>query len=176
MRLSQRLIHASTDCVFSGRHGRYRVDDERDAKDVYGLSKILGEQIAANGRCTVIRCSVVGPEVNGSYGLMGWFLRQHGAVEGYLNHLWNGITTLEWAKVCSEVISGQYGQYAAILQPGIEPSLSKCELLGLIRRVWEKIEIKPVNAPESINRTLVPTSLRRPFCEQLTELKTWWRL
>ena len=175
MRDDQQLIHASTDCVFSGKRGSYRIDDEQDAEDAYGLSKILAEAVAGDSRCTVIRTSIVGPELNGSYGLMGWFLRQDGEVEGYLNHSWNGITTLEWTKVCFEIIRAGNLQRPAIVQPGVEPAVSKYELLTLIGRIWEKnICIKPVNAPQAVDRTLVPTSVRPPLDEQLPEMKEWY--
>jgi len=171
----QHLIHASTDCVFSGKSGSYRVHDERDAEDAYGLSKILGEAVADESRCAVIRTSMIGPELNGSYGLMSWFLLQDGEVEGYVNHRWNGITTLEWAKVCFEIMTTGDTQRAAIVQPGVEPAVSKYELLALISCIWEKkVRIKPVDAPEAIDRTLVPTSLRPALTEQLAELKEWY--
>jgi dTDP-4-dehydrorhamnose reductase len=175
MRENQRLIHASTDCVFSGTRGAYLWDDERDATDAYGLSKILGEAVADDPRCTIIRASIIGPEPGGGHGLMGWFLRQEVEVKGYVNHFWNGITTLEWAKVCLEIIAGSDSHRRAIVQPGVEPAVSKYELLTLISRTWEKeISIKPVNAPEAIDRTLVPTWLRSPLDEQLAEMKVWY--
>ena len=176
LRDDQHLIHAGTDCVFSGKRGSYRVDDERDAEDTYGLSKILAESVASDSRCVVIRTSMIGPELNGSYGLMSWFLRQDGEVEGYVNHRWNGITTLEWAKVCFEIMTAGDSQRSVIVQPGIEPTVSKYELLALISRIWEKDHgLKPVNAPTSIDRTLVPTSLRPSLAEQLAEMKEWYR-
>ena len=99
--------------------------------------------IADDPRCAVIRTSIIGPELGEGHGLMGWFLRQDGEVNGYVNHLWNGITTLEWAKVCFEIISRGDSPRRAIAQPGIEPAVSKYELLALISRVWEKeIRIK----------------------------------
>ena len=175
MRETQRLIHASTDCVFSGKRGRYHPDDEPDAEDAYGLSKILAEAVADDSRSVVIRTSMIGPELGEGHGLMGWFLRQNGEVKGYVNHFWNGITTLEWAKVCFEIISGSDRQHRAIVQPGVEPAVSKYDLLALISRVWEKeISIKPVNAPEAIDRTLVPTRLRPALDEQLAEMKVWY--
>jgi dTDP-4-dehydrorhamnose reductase len=175
IRNNQRLIHASTDCVFSGRRGGYRVCDERDASDAYGVSKILAEAIADDPRCTVIRTSIIGPERGEGHGLMGWFLRQNDEVKGYTNHLWNGITTLEWAKLCGEIISGARTPPATIVQPGVEPPISKCELLKLIAHSWQKeCSIEPVNAPEEINRTLVPTLTRPALEEQLREMRDWY--
>jgi dTDP-4-dehydrorhamnose reductase len=175
MRPGQRLIHASTDCVFSGGRGSYLPEDERDGEDVYGMSKILAEAIVGNSGCTVVRTSIIGPELGDGHGLMGWFLRQRGEVEGYVNHLWNGITTLEWAKVCFEIISGSVSHCGTVAQPAIVPPVSKYELLTFIRRIWKKdIDIKSVSAPEAIDRTLVPTSLRPAIDKQLLELKAWY--
>jgi dTDP-4-dehydrorhamnose reductase len=123
MRCEQRLIHASSDCVFSGRRGQYSVADERDAEDVYGLSKALGEAVAQSGRCWVIRTSIIGPELGKGWGLMGWFLRQSGEVNGYTNHLWNGITTLEWAGIAWELIGGQLSAEGPLIQAGTLPAM-----------------------------------------------------
>lgn len=176
LRSGQRLIHASTDCVFSGERGGYRLDDERDAADAYGLSKILAEAIADDARCTVIRASVIGPETGDGRGLMNWFQRQRGEVNGFTNHLWNGITTLEWAKLCCELIRGaRMTNGVGIIQPGIEPAVSKYELLALINRIWDRrVIIKSVRAPRTIDRTLVPSLLRPALSSQLAELKEWY--
>lgn len=171
----QHLIHASTDCVFSGQRGGYRLDDERDATDAYGLSKILAEAIADDPRCTVIRTSIIGPEPGEGRGLMAWFLSQLSEVNGFVNHRWNGITTLEWAKLCGEIISGGQPLRCTIVQPGVEPSVSKYELLRLIACTWQKeISIKPINATETIDRTLVPTLTRPSLAGQLRETYDWY--
>jgi dTDP-4-dehydrorhamnose reductase len=177
LRANQRLVQPSTDCVFSGHRGSYQVDDERDAADVYGLSKILAESVACADRVTVLRTSIIGPEPDNGQGLMAWFFRQNASVDGFMNHLWNGITTLEWARVCWEVIRGEHLQLGPILQIGTNPPVSKYELLRLINRTWEhEVAIRPVNAPEAIDRTLVPTLLRPALEQELVELKEWyWR-
>ena len=175
MREGQRLVQASTDCVFSGQRGGYSVNDKRDATDAYGLSKTLAED-ACDARCTVIRTSIIGPELEDGYGLMSWFLRQDGTVAGFLNHRWNGITTFEWAKACWEVISEEHLEQGPILQAGVEPAVSKYELLRLIGRTWEhEIPVQPVNAPEAIDRTLVPNLPRQMLEKQLAEMKDWYR-
>ncbi|HEY5724172.1 MAG TPA: sugar nucleotide-binding protein, partial [Allosphingosinicella sp.] len=78
-----RLVHISTDCVFSGRAGNYRESDIPDAEDLYGRSKLLGEVDVPNA--TTLRTSIVGPEPSGAqgFGLLEWFLRQPGPVKGY---------------------------------------------------------------------------------------------
>lgn len=175
LRPDQRLVHASTDCVFSGRRGAYPIDGELDAEDIYGLSKALGEAVARPSRCVVMRTSIIGPELGSGYGLMGWFLRQSGEVNGYTNHLWNGITTLEWSKICWELISDRLEPVEPVVQPGIEPPMCKYDMLQLIGQIWGlSVKIRAVEAKEAVDRTLMPT-LKRPGLEQqLRELKTWY--
>ena len=169
----QRLIHASTDCVFSGRRGAYRVDDECDAEDLYGFSKILAESAAERGRCIMLRTSIIGPETASAYGLMAWFLTQRKPVGGFRNHLWNGVTSLEWAKICAELIAGELPAEAVLQTAAAEP-VSKYELLSLIASRWPgSAEVQPVDAPERIDRTLVPQVRRPPLEAQLDELKAW---
>lgn len=174
---SQRLIHASTDCVFSGERGRYHTQDFKDAGNDYGLSKALGEAVALDPRVTCLRVSLVGPEGargTGS-GLLGWFLKQEGPVQGYTNHFWNGITTLEWAKTAFEMMRGTVGSCSSgVVQLGVAEHLSKHDLLQMFAEVWEHpIEIQPFAAPEPVDHTLVPQVVRPPLQEQLRELREW---
>ena len=171
----QKMIHASTDCVFSGRQGPYAVDACRDTRDLYGLSKALGELHAAPDRFVVIRSSIIGPERGTAWGLMAWFLAQSGQVQGYLDHLWNGITTLEWAKICRDLIRGELLAPEGLIQPGCWPPLSKCEILALIGRIWgHSAAVYPVASGQSVNRSLVPTHPRPPLQDQLEELHSWY--
>lgn len=172
---NQRLVHASTDCVFSGKSGNYSIDSEQDAQDVYGLSKAMGEKIAQAGRCWVIRTSIIGPELDGGSGLMGWFLRQSGQVNGYTNHFWNGITTLEWAKICLELMSKRLKNAGPIIQAGSASTMSKYEVLKLIARIWNRpVKVRAVETTEAINRALIPTAMRQELNKQLVELKSWY--
>ncbi len=86
LRPDQRLIHASTDCIFSGNSGNYNINSDADPVDEYGLSKLIGECVAESGRAFVLRTSIIGPELNGHAGLMSWFLCQQGNVNGFTNH------------------------------------------------------------------------------------------
>ena len=176
MRPEQRLIHASSDCVFSGRRGRYAVSDERDAEDVYGLSKALGEAVAQPGRCWVLRTSIIGPELGRGWGLMGWLLRQSGEVNGYTNHLWNGITTLDWAEAAWDLMNGRLGAEGPLIQAGTWPAMSKCEVLRLIGQAWGlAVNVRPTEAKATVDRSLLPT-LKRPDLEhQLSRLRAWYR-
>jgi dTDP-4-dehydrorhamnose reductase len=175
LRRDQRLIYASTDCVFSGRSGHYSIDSEPDPEDVYGLSKLLGECVAEPGRAYVLRTSVIGPESTYGVGLMSWFLQQQGSVRGFVNHLWNGITSLEWSKVCLELMHGQQPLETPLWQVGVWPPVSKYELLQMIGSAWgHGVLIEAVNAPGSVDRSLKPTWVRHALPAQLLELKQWY--
>jgi dTDP-4-dehydrorhamnose reductase len=177
VRTNQHIIHASTDCVFDGHRGHYRVDDEPTADDPYGFSKRLGEMIAGRPNVTVLRVSIIGPDYRpNTRGLLAWFLSSSTTAEGYTNWRWNGITTLEWADVALEVIERRHrGEpLAPVLQPATTP-ISKYELLVRFREVYQsRREIVPVAAPIATDRTLVPTEPRPPIDEQLIRLREWY--
>lgn len=177
----QRLLHASTDCVFAGRRGGYRVDDERDAEDIYGVSKLLGEAVARRPRTTVVRTSIVGPErpdaAGAGKGLLAWFLSQPEGepLRGFTNHRWNGITTLEWAKLADELIAAadRGAALPSVIQPATEV-VTKYELLCRFRQAFDTAHvIDPVAAAEGADRSLVPTHPRAPIEAQLAELSAW---
>ena len=132
-----RLIHISTDCVFSGKKGGYKEDDFRDAYDTYGLSKALGEVI--NNIDLTLRTSIVGPELkeNGE-GLLHWFFNQNGKINGFINTYWSGVTTLFLAsaieKAIDENITGLYH-----VTNGIK--INKFDLLSLAKKVWKRNDL-----------------------------------
>jgi len=97
-------IQIATDCVYSGTDGNYTESSSHDALDVYGKSKSLGEVHSEN--FLNIRSSIIGPEVGRSQSLLEWFKSQDGSkrLQGFSNHMWNGVTTLQFAKVCSSII------------------------------------------------------------------------
>lgn len=104
--LGFRLLHVSTDCVFEGSRGLYRVEEEPDATSAYGRSKALGEVF--NDRDLTIRTSIVGPELTTSgTGLLLWFMRQSGPIPGWTKAIWSGLTTLELARVIEAVVAGR---------------------------------------------------------------------
>lgn len=136
-KLNFKLIHISTDCVFSGDDGAYDENAVRDGDTIYARTKILGEVI--NNRDITIRTSIVGPELkNNGTGLLHWFLNQTGEINGFENVFWSGVTTLELAKVIDECIiqniSGLYN-----LAP--EKKISKYDLLCLFKEIWNKKNI-----------------------------------
>ena len=173
LRPDQRIIHASSDGVFSGKTGNYAVDAERDATDPYGFSKILGEVIAEPDRAFVIRTSIIGPSAEKNTGLLSWFLSQTSPVKGFTNHIWNGITTLEWTKLCTEIIAAP-SAFPSILQPACVTPVSKFEILQAIADAWAyKIAVSPTEHATPLNRTLLPTHKRPPIQNQLAEIAAW---
>lgn len=99
-----RIIQIATDCVFSGTKGNYLEDSPHDALDVYGKTKSLGEVFTKN--VLNIRCSIIGPELKNKLSLLEWFLSQKNgsAIHGFVQHKWNGVTTLQFAKLCLKII------------------------------------------------------------------------
>lgn len=96
-----RLIHLSTDCVFSGRTGNYRESDPPDPMDLYGRSKLLGEVEEAPG--LTLRTSIIGLELSRFTGLVEWFLAQRGIIHGFTRAIYTGFTTRELARVLDHV-------------------------------------------------------------------------
>jgi dTDP-4-dehydrorhamnose reductase len=136
-----RVIHFSTDCVFSGRKGRYTEDDLSDAEDLYGKSKFLGEVATMNA--ITLRTSIIGRELSQHRSLLDWFLSQNGSsVRGFRRVVYSGITTNEMANVVTTLIS-DLPTLSGIYQVASEP-ITKYELLKLIRDAYGlDIEIAP---------------------------------
>lgn len=92
-----RLIHVSTDCVFTGAKGNYLESDQPDALDLYGRSKLLGEVDYPNA--VTLRTSIIGTELGSAHGLVGWFLAQSGSVKGFTKAVFSGLPTAVLAQV-----------------------------------------------------------------------------
>lgn len=135
-----RLIHVSTDCVFDGARGGYVEADAPDARDLYGLSKYLGE--VDQPHAITLRTSIIGPELGSANGLVGWFLAQQGRVSGYSKAVFSGLSTLELSRVIRDRVLPRpdlRGLYHVSADP-----ISKHDLLELVAEVWGKtIEIVP---------------------------------
>jgi len=128
-----RLIHFSTDCVFSGRRGNYVEDDLPDAMDLYGRSKLLGEVSASN--VLTLRMSIVGRELRAHLGLIDWFLSQRGGrVNGYAHALYSGLTTIAAADLIAGLIKA-HPELDGLWHVSGDP-ISKLELLRVINRVY----------------------------------------
>lgn len=135
-----RLVHISTDCVFSGHKGNYRESDPSDAKDLYGRSKYLGE--VAYPHSITLRTSIIGHEMQGAHGLVGWFLSQNGNCKGYTKAIFSGFPTVVLAQIVRDLVMPNttlFGVYHVSAKP-----ISKYDLLKVIAEVYGKaIEITP---------------------------------
>ena len=145
-----RLIHLSTDCIFSGGKGSYIENDIPDPTDIYGRSKLLGEVDFEN--TLTIRKSVIGHELVSRKGLLEWFLNQNSSIQGYKNVIFSGLTVLELAKLIDKYIFPRSDLKGILNISG--QSISKFDLLKIISDIYNKsIEIIP-NESIKINRTL----------------------
>lgn len=138
---SVRLVHISTDCVFSGKKGNYVESDVADAYDLYGRTKFLGE-VSSDG-CLTLRTSIVGRELETSHGLLEWFLSQEGkTILGYKRSIFSGFTTNILANIIDQIIT-KYRDMQGVWHVASEP-ISKFELLSLVKKVYGlKIKIDP---------------------------------
>ena len=148
--IKSRLIHFSSDCVFSGEKGFYSEKDNPDPTDLYGKSKLLGE--LDNENIITIRKSAIGHELDSKKGLLEWFLHHEGIVEGYKEAIFSGLTVLELARVIDMYILPNKDIKGIIHLSG-DP-ISKYDLLKIIANQYNKIiEIKP-NEDIKIDRSL----------------------
>lgn len=148
------IIHMSTDCVFSGKKGEYTEKDFRDGETFYDRSKALGE--IDDKKNITLRNSIVGPDINqNGIGLLNWFMKQEGPINGYTKALWTGQTTLQLAKTMEYAAKTRaHGLVNAVPN---EP-ICKYELLKLFNKYLrnDKILINPIDgviADKSLKRT-----------------------
>lgn len=136
-----RLIHLSTDCVFSGSKGNYSEGDPPDSQDLYGRSKLLGE-VDEEGSLT-IRTSMIGRELTGCHGLLEWFFSQHGGkVRGFKRAVFSGFTTQVLAVLIARIITDQ-PNLSGIWHVSSD-AISKFDLLTLVKKTYGlAVEIEP---------------------------------
>ena len=135
-----RLVHMSTDCVFSGAKGMYTEADMSDAKDLYGRSKYLGE--VDYPHAITVRTSIIGHELSGAHSLVGWFLAQQGSVKGFRRAIFSGLPTVELARVIRDHVL-PHPELRGLYHVSAEP-INKFDLLTLIARAYGKtIAITP---------------------------------
>jgi len=136
-----RLIHLSTDCVFSGKMGFYNEGAISDAEDLYGRSKFLGEVNQAH--VVTLRKSTIGLELAGSHGLIEWFLAQKGVIRGYRKAIYSGLVSSELARVVENILLGQ-PQLSGVWHVSSEPINKYDLLLQLAERLGRKdVVIEP---------------------------------
>jgi dTDP-4-dehydrorhamnose reductase len=146
-----RLIHVSTDCVFTGKRGSYLESDFPDADDLYGRSKLLGE-VVGEGAIT-LRTSIIGEEFNnGSNGLVGWFLSQTGDVKGFRKAIFSGFPTVTLARIIRDYIvprPDMNGLYQVSAKP-----IDKYSLLQLVKAAYKRDTLIAPDDRLEIDRSL----------------------
>jgi dTDP-4-dehydrorhamnose reductase len=158
-RIGARLVHFSTDCVFSGRAGGYREDDFPDAGDLYGRTKLLGE--VAEPHCLTLRTSIIGHELSRKTGLLEWFLAQAGPVRGFRKAVFSGFTTIEMSRIVERMLV-EHPSASGLWHVSAEP-IDKHALLCLVRdRLGLPVEIVPDDSLV-IDRSLDSTRFRAAF-------------
>lgn len=153
--MNTRIIHMSTDCVFSGKDAPYTENSFRDGESFYDRSKALGE--LNDEKNLTLRNSIVGPDINeNGIGLFNWFMKQNGEINGYTNAMWTGMTTLQLAKTIeAAALSEAHG----LVNMVCEKNISKYDLLKLFNRYMRNDDAK-INPYDdfSLDKTLVRTN------------------
>jgi len=153
---SIKLIQFSTDCVFSGKKGNYSEDDTPDPIDFYGLSKYMGE-VNQKGVLT-LRTSTIGLELTGSHGLIEWFLKQTGGIDGYMNAIYTGITINELAKFVNFLITKHRDIDGLWQVAGTQ--INKFALLSILGAKLQRKDIQILPNKEYVcDRSLVNTKI-----------------
>ena len=155
-KINAKLIHISTDCVFSGDKKKPYVEtDEKDGRGIYAKTKGLGEIIS--DKHLTLRTSVVGPELKkDGEELFHWFMNQSGEVSGYTKSIWSGVTTIELAKAVKWSIDHHI---TGLYHVTNNSSISKYDLLELFQKYTKKdIDIKPVDG-KNVDKSFIDTRL-----------------
>jgi dTDP-4-dehydrorhamnose reductase len=155
-----KIIHISTDCVFSGKEGGYTEQDFKNGEGIYAQSKALGE--LTNDKDVTIRTSIIGPELNDNgIGLFHWFMSQseETRLKGFTKAFWSGLTTLELAKVVLEIIEQDI---TGLIQVAPVAKIDKYSLITLFNSIYknDKMTIEP-NEEYKVDKSLV--SIRTDF-------------
>jgi len=160
-----KVIHISTDGVFSGEAESYCEDDAHDCHDLYGITKSLGEVFDAH--FLNLRCSIIGPSPFFGEGLMEWFLKQPAGsvVSGYTNHIWHGISTYQFGNLCLKIIEGDHFEElrseSAVFHFAPNEPITKFDLLCLFREIFEKhLNIEAIAIDDKIYKRVLQTKYR----------------
>jgi len=170
-----RLIHITTDCVYSGKDDNYTEDDPHDCNDIYGRSKCLGEP---EDWAMTLRTSIIGEELHNNASLVEWAKSQKGKkVTGFTNHYWNGITTATYARICQKIIDQNIMYTPGLFHVFSPTRVNKYELLKMISNRFDlSLDIEPKEFGWKVDRTLSSNSdlskdLRiPPISEQILEM------
>lgn len=173
--MKTRLIHMSTDCVFSGKQGNYKEDTFQDGETFYDRSKALGEVV--DDKNLTFRNSIIGPDMNpNGIGLFNWFMKQKGIINGYTKAMWTGVTTLTLAKAMERAAEdGLTGLYNLVNNT----SISKFDLISLFNKEFKAGDVKILSSTKVIvDKSLVRTredfEFQVPSYEEMVqEMKEW---
>lgn len=154
------MIHPTTDCVYSGKRGNYNEKSHHDEKGIYGISKSLGEPRNA----TVIRTSIIGEEIHNKRSLVEWVKSNKGqTVKGFVNHWWNGITCLQFAKIVYQIINENIW-WTGVRHVYSPRTVTKKELVTIINTIYKLgMNIIPHSTENSVDKSI--TSLKEPLFE-----------
>ena len=176
--MDTKIIHISTDCVFSGSRGKYTERDYPDGESFYDRTKAMGE--INNNKDLTFRMSIIGPDIHkNGIGLLNWFMQQKHCVKGYKYAIWTGQTTLQLAKTIENAtLQGAYGLYNMVPNT----SISKYDLLNLFNKYLRKKPIQ-IDSEENfqINKSLERTNFESfnykipEYEQQILELGNWMR-
>lgn len=171
------VIHMSTDCVFSGKKGKYKETDFTDGETFYDRTKALGE--INDNRNLTLRNSIVGPDIKESgIGLLNWFMNQEGSIRGFTNALWTGLTTLELAKIME---MAAINKSTGLINMVNNVSISKYDLLKLFNKHLrnDELVIEPYEdyfVDKSLVRTNFSLDYEVPGYETMvSEMSDWMK-
>lgn len=173
-----KFIHISTDCVFNGKKKSYDEQSFKSARDFYGISKSLGEEIDDNKNCLVLRTSIIGHDLKKKDGLLEWFLSQKISVSGFDGVIYSGLTTVEFSRIIIQIIKNHniYGLYQVSSK-----KISKFKLLNMIKKIYNfKININKNSKNKKIlvlksNKFTKKTKIKtRNWNSQIKEMKNFY--
>ncbi len=168
-----KVIHITTDCVYNGDKGFYDENSVPDAVDDYGRTKILGE----NQSNMNIRTSIIGEEIENKKSLIEWVKsKENGKIQGFNNHIWNGLTCLELVKFIDEIIEKElyWSGTRHIFSP---EDVSKYELVKMINEIYKlNINIEKINFEKDCSRnlrTIHKNEIKKGIYQQIIEQKNF---
>jgi dTDP-4-dehydrorhamnose reductase len=172
-KIKAKMIHITTDCVFSGKKGNYIENDIHDVSDVYGRTKSLGEP----NNCTVIRTSIIGEEIGQKRSLVEWVKSNaNKEINGFNDHFWNGLTCLQVAKVINEIIRND--KFWIGVRHIHSNKINKFELVSIINDIYNlNIKINNKKSENSCDRSMssiyeIPFDIPN-LKEQIEEMKNF---
>ena len=165
------VMHITTDCVYDGSSGAYVESDEHNCTDEYGKSKSLGENLTV----TNIRTSIIGEEKHNKRSLLEWVMSNRDkTIDGYENHIWNGVTCLELSKLISEIIKNN-AFWTGVRHVFSPDTVSKYMLVSMINEIYDlNITINKKPTDNHCYRNLSTSGdhmISKPLYDQILELR-----